>query len=328
MEQSSQKGASSVKADGMKKQPPQQKIEKRDIRRRDAVEAALRFKSHPEGRVEVIRFSRGQRIEHLVLIVSFFGLAITGLVQTYSASSVGSSVIAFLGGIASTRLIHHLFAIAFGSLFIYHAAVTIYGIFVLMRANKMRFVVADVRNFFEMMKLNLGLSKKYPRFDRYNFEEKSWYWFVILTAVIMGVTGLIQWFPVLVSQVLPGWTIPLARLFHRWEAILIVLVMLIWHTYQTLLRTRNISIFTGVMDLKKMQEEHPLELVYLKAASAAVNEQTWPVTIEIQLDEPQNGTGAKALKKEIEPVLEILVEGTVKDTDHSFEKEIENTDGN
>jgi hypothetical protein len=197
-----------------------------------------------------------------------------------------------------------------------------------MRANKMRFVVADVRNFFEMMKLNLGLSKKYPHFDRYNFEEKSWYWFVILTAVIMGVTGLVQWFPVLVSQVLPGWTIPLARLFHRWEAVLIVLVMLIWHTYQTLLRTRNTSIFTGVMDLKKMQEEHPLELVYLKAASAVVSEQTWPVTIEIQLDESKNGTGAEALKKETEPGLEILVESAVKDTEHSFEKEAENPDGN
>jgi hypothetical protein len=137
-----------------------------------------------------------------------------------------------------------------------------------------------------------------------------------------------QWFPVLFSQVLPGWTIPLARLIHRWEAILIVLVMLIWHTYQTLLRTRNTSIFTGVMDLKKMQQEHPLELLYLKAASAVVNEQTWPVTIEIQPDEPQNETRTETLKKETEPALVVHGESALENTNNSFEKETENPDGN
>jgi hypothetical protein len=108
----------------------------------------------------------------------------------------------------------------------------------------------------------------------------------------MGMTGLMQWFPVAATYYLPGGTIPVARAFHKWEAILAVLAILTWHMYHTVIKKLNTSIFTGVMTIEDMEEEHPQELAYLEAASAAVDNRSWPVLIEVPLEE----------EKEPEPV--------------------------
>jgi len=264
------------------------RIMKRLIRRRDAIDAAQRIKTSPDGSVNILRFTLAQRIEHMVLILSFSGLAVTGLVQTYYETPIGSLILALFGGINSTRSIHHLFAFVFGAQSLYHVSVFVYQHFVLLQAGRMMPGLDDVENLFKMLALNLGFSKKPPRFDRYNVEEKMVYWILVLGAVIMGITGLMQWFPVQVTDVLSGWVIPVARTAHRWQAILTVITILVWHIYHTIIKTKNFSIFTGLMSLGQMREEHPLELLYLEAAAASIDNQKWPLLLKIPLDEQQN----------------------------------------
>jgi hypothetical protein len=50
----------------------------------------------------------------------------------------------------------------------------------------------------------------------------------------MAVTGMMLWFPVLVTQILPRWTIDVATTIHYYEAILACLAILVWHFYHVM----------------------------------------------------------------------------------------------
>ncbi|NKQ35017.1 MAG: hypothetical protein HF973_05295 [Chloroflexi bacterium] len=54
---------------------------------------------------EFPRFRVGARIEHIVLLVSFTILAITGLPQKYALTNWGESMIAWMGGIEQVRMV-------------------------------------------------------------------------------------------------------------------------------------------------------------------------------------------------------------------------------
>ncbi len=259
----------------------QPQVIKRYIRYRDAQDAMRRLRTTKNGRRYVIRFSVGQRIEHFVLLLSFTMLAITGLVQTYYNTAIGSFILNLLGGIDATRQVHHLFAVLMIIQSVYHVGLFVYELFVYRRISKIWPEWKDITDVIEMLKLNLGMGRQHPRFDRYTFEEKAEYWALVWGTVVMVITGLMQWLPVLVTKYMPGWGIPVARAFHRWEAILAVLAILTWHFYHSVLKVRNMSIFTGIMSIEQMEEEHPIELAYLEKAAAAITSKTWPVLIEI-----------------------------------------------
>lgn len=57
------------------------------------------------------RFTLSQRIEHIVLIVSFTTLGVTGLAQKFVGNGLAEGLIALLGGIEIVRIIHRIAAI-------------------------------------------------------------------------------------------------------------------------------------------------------------------------------------------------------------------------
>ncbi len=59
---------------------------------------------------EYTRFSLLQRLEHWVMVLSFTVLAVTGLPQKFAGDSWAETMIALLGGIELTRVIHHVAA--------------------------------------------------------------------------------------------------------------------------------------------------------------------------------------------------------------------------
>jgi formate dehydrogenase subunit gamma len=290
----------------MKKKTSQNRTPKklrRYVRRRDAMDAASRFYVAEDGTRYVIRFTWEQRIQHWILLLSFTTLGVTGLAQTFYATAVGNFILLALGGIDSARQIHHVAAFIFGTSAIYHFAISIYETFVYRRISRIWPDWSDFTNLIDMLKLNLGLTDRHPKFDRFTFEEKAEYWALIWGTIIMGATGLMQWFPLQVTSILPGWAIPVARAFHRWEAILAVLAILTWHFYHTLVKTRNFSIFSGMMTIAQMEEEHPIELAYLERAALALeSSKTWPALIEILLEEEEETAPSLVSEKTIEKV--------------------------
>lgn len=124
----------------------------------------------------------------------------------------------------------------------------------------------DSRDLFQMVAFNLGLARERPEFDRFSIEEKLEYWALLWGTPLMIITGLIMWFPLVVTSVLPGDAIPVSRALHGWEAILAALAILTWHMYHTLVKEQNRSIFTGTMTETEMQHAHPLEYQRILAA--------------------------------------------------------------
>ncbi len=238
------------------------------LRRAEAL--AARLQVLPDGRRVFLRFDLATRIQHLVLMLSFITLAITGLLQRFSPWEPVAWVVNALGGGEALRVVHRLAALASMAVSFYHAWVILETWFVRREKGAMWPRWQDFRNLVHTVKYNLGLAPSRPLHDRFAIEEKMEYWALLWGQVLMGATGLVMWFPVLATQVLPGETIPVARALHGWEAVLAVLAILTWHLYHTMIRTRNWSIFTGYMTEEEMQEEHPLEYRRILAAHRLV----------------------------------------------------------
>jgi formate dehydrogenase subunit gamma len=253
---------------------------------RDAVDAVKRLRITSDGRSYVVRFPLGRRVEHFILILSVTALAVTGLAQSYYDTLAGEFILALFGGIEASRLVHRFAAFVLGVQSLYHIVMFIENAFVRRRPAKIFFTWKDIKDFMQMIKFNLGLAVRRPRFDRYTFESKAEYWAFAVSMIVLGVTGIMQWFPAQVTEFLPvGWIIPVGRSIHRFQAILVVLTLLTWHFYHHVIKKLNLSIFHGKMTVDEMKEEHSLELTYLEQASAAIQNKLWPVVIEIPLEE-------------------------------------------
>ncbi len=211
-----------------------------------------------------LRFRLSYRIQHLIMLISFTTLAVTGLPQKYPDTGWALAIFRALGGIEQARVIHHTAAVILALISLYHVVDVGYHVFVLKRRPSMLPSSKDIADFIQSVKYNLGMSNEPPLYDRYNFIEKIEYWALVWGTLLMGITGFMLWNPIVVTNYLPGEFIPAAKMAHGLEAILAVLAVLTWHSYFVHLRHFNKSMFTGYMDEEEMAEEHPLELERLK----------------------------------------------------------------
>jgi mono/diheme cytochrome c family protein len=120
--------------------------------------------------------------------------------------------------------------------------------------------IKDVRDVFQYIGFNLGLTREHPRMPRYNFGEKAEYLAVVWGTVVMVITGFMLWNPIATTSVLPGEAVPAALAAHSAEALLAVLSILIWHMYNVHLKRFNRSMFSGRISHEEMEEEHAEEL--------------------------------------------------------------------
>lgn len=206
------------------------------------------------------RFGPVQRFEHMVLLVTFTGLALTGLPQRYADQVWAQTLIGIMGGIESIRIVHRILATILMAEAIFHGGVISYKLFVLGRRATMLPGVRDVRDVLHWILFNLGLRREHPHLPRYNFGEKAEYLAVVWGTLIMIVTGYMLWNPITTASFLPGEVIPAARAAHSAEALLAVLSIIVWHMYNVHIRRFNRSMFTGTLPYDAMKEEHAEEL--------------------------------------------------------------------
>ncbi len=216
---------------------------------------------------QYLRFTLPLRIEHWVLTISFTILAITGLPQKFAGNNIAETAIAMMGGIETVRLIHHTSAIIMLLVSIYHVLIVGYKVVVLRVRMSMLPTLKDAVDMWDTVRYNLGLSKKEPEYDWYNFIEKLEYWAVVWGTVIMALTGFILWNPISTTSILPGEIIPASKAAHGAEAVLAVLAILLWHTWSVHFRTFNKAVFTGMLTEHQMAEEHGLELRRIKSGN-------------------------------------------------------------
>jgi formate dehydrogenase gamma subunit len=212
-----------------------------------------------------LRFTLAQRVEHLLMMLSFIILAFTGLAQKYPLSPVSLSLIKMMGGIENARALHHTAAVVLILVGIYHLLEIGYKLFVLRVRMTMLPSPQDARDAWMAFAYNLGIGKMRPQMGRYTFEEKAEYWALLWGTVVMAITGFLMWNPIAVTKILPGEFIPAAKAAHGGEAVLAVLAIIVWHLYGVHIKRFNKAMFNGQQTEQEMLHEHPLELADIKA---------------------------------------------------------------
>ncbi len=221
-----------------------------------------------------LRFNISQRMEHIVLMVTFTVLAITGLAEKYYTAAWADWLIFRMGGIQNVYLVHRAFGVVFVLSVIYHLGFLIYYLGIRKGRPAMLPGIKDARDVVASLRYSLGLRKKHVLFGRYDYRQKFEYLGILFGSAIMILTGLMLAFPIQFTSILPGQFVAAALEAHGNEALLAVIVIVIWHLYDVIFKPGifpgDFSIFTGKIPRKRMMEEHALE--YAEIAEIEVPE--------------------------------------------------------
>jgi cytochrome b subunit of formate dehydrogenase len=227
----------------------------------------LRAEAHG---LEYRRFGSFARRLHFLVIVSFLGLALTGMTLKFSYLGWAHWLSRLFGGFQSAGYIHRLCAlITFG-----YFGAHLYDLFRQKRkAGKswFRFLLGpdsmlprgkDLKDMVGTFRWFIGMGPR-PAYGRWTYWEKFDYFAVFWGVAIIGSTGLVLWFPELFTRFLPGWSINVATIVHSDEALLAVGFIFTVHFFNTHFRPDKFPmdtvIFTGRVPLEEFKVDRPEE---------------------------------------------------------------------
>ncbi|MBI3048005.1 MAG: hypothetical protein HYY76_06805 [Acidobacteria bacterium] len=224
----------------------------------------------------VRRFGRSERLQHLVLLVTFLGLAATGLPLLFSDAAWARPMAQLLGGFGVTGTLHRIFAASLIAVSLVHVSWIALRVLrgergVLWGPTSLVPQPRDLVELYRHVRWFLWRGPK-PAFDRYTYWEKFDYLAVFWGMVIIGGSGLMLWFPEFFARFLPGWAFNVALLVHGEEALLAVGFIVTIHFFNSHMRPRkfpmDMVMFTGVVPEEEYARERPLEYARLKSKAA------------------------------------------------------------
>ena len=219
---------------------------------------------------QFLRFSRLNRTLHIVMIVSFMSLALTGLTLKFSYTGWAVVLSRLLGGFETAGYIHRAAAVLMVGLFVTHLVDLWrrkrrdYGSWraMLLGPDTMLPTLKDVHELMGTMKWFVGLGPR-PRYGRWTYWEKFDYFAVFWGIAVIGSTGFLLWFSELATRVLPGSLLNVATIIHSDEALLATGFIFTVHFFNTHLRPEkfpmDLVIFTGHMPLEELKRDKPAE---------------------------------------------------------------------
>ncbi len=228
-------------------------------------------RAHAEAKeLEYQRFTHLNRMLHVLMIVSFMGLALTGMTLKFSYTSWAANVSRFLGGFESAGYIHRVGAAVMVGIFLTH----IFDLFrrkrreygswraLLLGPDTMLPTRHDLKDFVNSLKWFIGLGER-PRYRRWTYWEKFDYFAVFWGIFVIGSTGMTLWFPELFTRFFPGWLLNVATIIHSDEALLATGFIFTVHFFNTHLRPEkfpmDIVVFTGRMSIDELKRDKPGE---------------------------------------------------------------------
>jgi len=211
------------------------------------------------------RFRRKHILLHLVVVISFLTLSLTGLPLKFAGTGWGQALADFFGGPDRARLLHHA------------AALVTFGWFMVAIVGSVRFLwtgrgapggmtarllgpdslfpsLRDWRDFTAMVKWFTFRGAK-PRFERWTYWEKFDFLAVFWGMFAIGGSGLLLWFPELFARVLPGWIFNVATIIHSDEALLATGFIFTVHFFNTHFRPEKFPMDTVIFNGRISQEE-------------------------------------------------------------------------
>jgi thiosulfate reductase cytochrome b subunit/nitrate/TMAO reductase-like tetraheme cytochrome c subunit len=235
---------------------------------------------HLRARTHFRRFPRWWRVAHLIGALSIMTLVLTGVGVLYSESSWAPGLIAMLGGPQVAAYVHRVAAIGFMGVFFVHLFYFAIRIGSNIRSfnwfgpNSLIPNWQDLKDAIAMFRWFLGVGER-PRFERWTYWEKFDYWAPFWGMTIIGISGLMMWFPEVTATYLPGWVFNVATIVHGEEAFLAAVFLFTVHFFNNHFRPDNfpqsVTMFTGRMPLETYRHEHRLEYDRLLASGELEN---------------------------------------------------------
>jgi predicted CXXCH cytochrome family protein len=230
-----------------------------------------------ETRHYVRRFTRQQQYTHIFVILSFLSLALTGMMLKFSSMAWANWLSEALGGVRNAGLVHRGAALMTFGYFSYHLfslisfkkrrKVPIKDL--IFGPNALMFNGRDVREFVASVKWFWNKGPR-PEYGRWTYWEKFDYLAVFWGIAVIGLSGLMLWFPEFFTKFLPGWLINVATIIHSDEALLAVGFIFTIHFFNTHLRPEafpmDTVIFTGVVPYEEYKKDRPRAVSDLKAS--------------------------------------------------------------
>jgi cytochrome b subunit of formate dehydrogenase len=229
--------------------------------------------------VQYTRFTPFERFLHLLVVTSFLLLVITGMPLKFYYTEWAKVIFHLIGGASVARTLHHFGAIITFLYFFLHLVELIgslwqrrhavrnpaTGRIELMRLFRAVFgpdsmvpSFQDWRDFVAHQKWFFGKGPK-PQFDRWTYWERFDYFAVFWGIFMIGVSGLILWFPKFFTLFMPGWIINIAHVIHSDEALLAAGFIFTFHFFNTHFRIEKFPmdtvIFSGRISKTEMLHE-------------------------------------------------------------------------
>ncbi len=225
-----------------------------------------------QGRQYVRRFSLQDRLMHILLILSFFGVVLSGFPLKYPETSWAKAIVAIFGGVQNAGNVHRFSAVIMWILFLYTCWLSLRFLFPgfksegwvarLFGPDSLFPRVKDFQDCWGMFKWFFNRGEK-PQFDRWTYWEKFDFMAVFWGMFLIGLSGIVMWIPELSSYVMPGWMINIVFLAHSEEAFLAAVFIFTIHFFNNHLVPDKFplekNIFTGSYTLEALRRERPQE---------------------------------------------------------------------
>lgn len=222
----------------------------------------------------VRRFDRIHSLTHIALMVSFLGLAATGMPLLFSEARWAYYLSRFFGGFETAGTLHRFFGTVLIIVFVGHIARFVrrvvvdkdYSVF--WGPTSMVPQPQDLKDLYANFLWFVGRGPR-PTFDRFTYWEKFDYWAVFWGMFVIGGSGIMLWFPTFFARFVPGWIFNIALFIHGEEALLAAGFIFTVHFFNGHIRPEkfpmDLVIFTGRMTRHEFEEERGAEFARLKA---------------------------------------------------------------
>ncbi len=241
------------------------------VETREKLAAQARGEGHfvPRAKQQYRRFGKQHIFFHLLVIISFLGLSLTGLPLKFSDQDWAQTMMSFFGGVKLAGLLHRGCAVL---TFYYFIAALLMSFNFLFISKKFAgnwwqrllgpdSLLPNRRDSEDAVKMARWFCFKGPKptFERWTYWEKFDFLAVFWGMFAIGGSGLMLWFPEFFGAFLPGWMFNIATIVHSDEALLATGFIFTVHFFNTHLRPEKFPmdfvIFNGQISRDEFIEE-------------------------------------------------------------------------